>query len=803
MDASCYVIQGLDCPNCAAKVEQAIAKLQETGEVNLDFAASKLYLTPAEGYTQAQALEAAKRCAEKVEPEMVILAQNASQPVCCPVEGLDCANCAAKVEQAMGKLQEVQEVSLDFAAAKLYLTPAAGYELHEALKAVRQCAKQVEPEMTILEPASKDGSGSCTISSKETGKSSKKPFFLRIGGSVVLAVIGILLENVWTQVPGWISLVVMAAAYLLSGYDILWQSVKNIRHGQIFDENLLMSIASIGAFAIGEHMEGVLVMVLYQIGEFCQNLAVEKSRKSIADLMDIRPESAQLITDTGVVTVSPSQVQVGQRIRIRPGDKVPLDGVVESGISQLDTKALTGESMPVEVEPGSRVLSGSINGDGQLILKVESVYADSTVSKILEMVEHASSRKAKSQEFISRFAKYYTPVVVILAVLLGLIPSLLFPAQWQDWVYRALVFLVVSCPCALVISVPLSFFGGIGGASRKGILVKGSNYLEALAKVDTVVLDKTGTLTKGSFSVSKLLPQPGVEEDTLLAYGAAAEACSNHPMAQSVAAAYEGAILPAQQVQEHPGRGVEVTLSTGEQVLCGNLKLLEEHRVTLPEQLPQETAVLVAVDGKYLGAVVLEDQIKPDAAEAIRQFHALGIGQTVMLTGDREQVGKRVAAQLGMDQAYCQLLPQDKLAHLEALMEQEKGTVAFVGDGINDAPVLARADVGIAMGGVGSGAAMEAADVVIMTDEPSQVANAIAHARRTMTIVKENIVFALAVKVVVLLFSVFGMVNMWLAVFADVGVCLLAILNAVRTLKLKEVKAKPQTVSSPMPKQAL
>lgn len=798
MEAKCYWVQGLDCPNCAAKVERAMGKLDETGEVNLDFAASKLYLAPAPGFTHSQALEAARNCARELEPEMSILAHGEAERICCVVEGLDCANCAAKVEQAMGKLQEVQEVSLDFAAAKLYLTPAPGYEPHQALEAVRRCAKQVEPEMTILEPASKDGSGNSKTSSKETAKSSKKPFFLRIGGSVVLAAIGILLENVWTSVPGWISLVVMAAAYLLSGYDILWQSVKNIRHGQVFDENLLMAIASLGAFAIGEHMEGVLVMVLYQIGEFCQDLAVEKSRKSIADLMDIRPESAQLITDQGIITVPPAQVQVGQRIRIRPGDKVPLDGVVESGISQLDTKALTGESMPVEVEPGSKVLSGSINGDGQLILKVESVYADSTVSKILEMVEHASSRKAKSQEFISRFAKYYTPIVVLLAVLLGLVPSLLFPAEWQDWVYRALVFLVVSCPCALVISVPLSFFGGIGGASRKGILVKGSNYLEALAKVDTVVMDKTGTLTKGTFSVSQLLPQPGTESEELLAYAAAAEACSNHPMAQSVTAAYQGTLPSAVEVQEHPGRGVEVTLTTGEQVLCGNVKLLEEHHVLLPHGLPQETSVLVAVDGKYRGAVVLEDEIKPDAAEAIRRFHGLGIRQTIMLTGDRESVGKRVAGELGMDQAYCQLLPQDKLAYLEKIMEKTKGAVAFVGDGINDAPVLARADVGIAMGGVGSGAAMEAADVVIMTDEPSQVANAVAHARRTMTIVKENIVFALAIKVAVLLLSVFGMVNMWLAVFADVGVCLLAILNAVRTLKLKEAKAKPETTSVPV-----
>ncbi len=721
---------------------------------------------------------------------------------CYPVQGLDCPNCAAKVERAMEKLSETGQVNLDFAAEKLYLTPAEGCSHAQALEAARRCAKAVEPEMQILDSLSQNSSASCATSSEAEKKSSKKPFFFRIGTAVVLTAVGILLENVFTQVPGWVSLVVMAAAYLLSGYDILWQSVKNIRHGQVFDENLLMSIASLGAFAIGEHMEGVLVMVLYQIGEFCQDLAVEKSRKSIADLMDIRPESAQLITDQGVITVPPAQVQVGQRIRIRPGDKVPLDGVVESGISQLDTKALTGESMPVEVEPGSKVLSGSINGDGQLILKVESVYADSTVSKILEMVEHASSRKAKSQEFISRFAKYYTPIVVILAVLLGLIPSLLFPAQWQDWVYRALVFLVVSCPCALVISVPLSFFGGIGGASRKGILVKGSNYLEALAKVDTVVMDKTGTLTKGEFSVSRLLPQPGTDSDTLLAYAASAEACSNHPMAQSVAAAYSGIPTPAAQVQEHPGRGVEVTLSTGEQVLCGNMKLLEEHQVALPAQLPQETSVLVAVNGSYLGAVVLEDQLKPDSADAIRRFHALGIDRTVMLTGDRESVGKRVAAQLGMDQAYCQLLPQDKLTHLEALMEGNKGAVAFVGDGINDAPVLARADVGIAMGGVGSGAAMEAADVVIMTDEPSQVANAIAHARRTMTIVKENIVFALAVKVLVLILSVFGLVNMWLAVFADVGVCLLAILNAVRTLRLKEAKAQPKKQPSAVPERA-
>ncbi len=613
----------------------------------------------------------------------------------------------------------------------------------------------------------------------------EKTLLYRILGGVLLFAAGLLLR----QLPQYglsqtLSLLLFSAAYLLAGTDILWRAVRTIASGQVFDENFLMSVATIGAFILGEYPEGAAVMLFYQIGELFQSLAVSKSRRSIAALMDIRPDYANLLQDGQVVQVDPEEVSVGQRIVIRPGERVPLDGVVEEGASTLDTSALTGESAPRDVGPGEAVISGCINQTGLLTVRVNREFGESTVSKILELVETAADKKSPSEAFITRFARYYTPAVVIGAVLLAILPLLLAGQAFSVWVERALIFLVISCPCALVVSVPLSFFGGIGGASKAGILVKGGNYLEALAHMETVVFDKTGTLTKGVFSVGAVWSET-MERQELLRLAALAEANSSHPIAKSIQTAYGKPLDPALigSVEELPGRGVRVVIE-GKTVLAGNRRLMEG--LILPDELPAGTLVHLAVDGVYAGYLLIGDVLKEDAHRAIERLKAEGIRTTVMLTGDEDAVGRQVAGDLGMDRVYTRLLPQDKVERVEALLREKshKGTLAFVGDGINDAPVLARADLGIAMGGLGSDAAIEAADVVIMTDEPSKLAVAMRISRRTLRIAYQNVIFALGVKVIVLLLGALGYASMWMAVFADVGVTVLAILNAIRALNV-------------------
>ena len=592
-----------------------------------------------------------------------------------------------------------------------------------------------------------------------------------------------------------LSLILFLAAYLLAGADILWRAVRTIASGQVFDENFLMSVATIGAFVLGEYPEGTAVMLFYQIGELFQSLAVSKSRRSIAALMDIRPDSANLLRDGQVVSVDPEEVAVGQQIVIRPGERVPLDGVVEEGISTLDTSALTGESVPRDVGPGEPVISGCINQTGLLTVRVSREFGESTVSKILELVETAADKKSPSEAFITRFARYYTPTVVIGAVLLAILPPLLAGQAFSLWVERALIFLVISCPCALVVSVPLSFFGGIGGASKAGILVKGGNYLEALAHMETVVFDKTGTLTKGVFSVGEVWSET-MERQELLRLAALAEANSSHPIAKSIQTAYGKPLDPALigSVEELPGLGVRAVIE-GKTVLAGNRRLMEG--LVLPDQLPVGTLVHLGVDGVYAGYLLIGDVLKEDAHRAIARLKEEGIRNTVMLTGDEDAVGRQVAGDLGMDQVYTRLLPQDKVERVETLLREKspKGTLAFVGDGINDAPVLARADLGIAMGGLGSDAAIEAADVVIMTDEPSKLAVAMGIGRRTLRIARQNVTFALGVKGLVLLLGALGYASMWMAVFADVGVTVLAILNAIRALNVTALleDAPPRT----------
>ena len=581
-------------------------------------------------------------------------------------------------------------------------------------------------------------------------------------------------------------------AYVIVGYDIVLKALGNISRGQVFDENFLMTIATVGAFGLGQNEEAVAVMLFYQVGELFQNYAVHKSRRSISELMNIRPDYANVMRDRQLITVSPEEVKIDETIVVKPGERIPLDGIVLDGYSAVDTSALTGESVPREMQSGDEVISGCINQTGKLTVRVSREYDQSTVAKILELVENSSSKKSRSEAFITRFARYYTPIVVVAAALLAVLPPLIYGLEFSPWISRALTFLVISCPCALVISVPLSFFGGIGGASKSGVLVKGSNYLEALADAEIAVFDKTGTLTKGSFAVTEVRPI-AMKKKELLELAAYAEDYSNHPIADSIQNAYGKAVRPERisNVEEIPGHGVR-TMVDGKAVLAGNARLMRRENIAMGEDIPAGTVVHVAVDGKYAGCILIDDEIKADSAQAIADLRAAGIKTTVMLTGDADAIGKKVAKKLRLDKAYTELLPADKVEKMEGLMRQKsaKGKLLFVGDGINDAPVLARADIGIAMGGLGSDAAIEAADVVIMTDEPSRIATAMKIARKTLGIVNQNIFFALAVKIVVLTLGALGYASMWAAVFADVGVSVIAIINAIRALNVGEFEPK-------------
>ena len=590
--------------------------------------------------------------------------------------------------------------------------------------------------------------------------------------------------------------------YLIAGHDVLLKAWRNIRRGEAFDESFLMAVATIGAFAMiffpetEPHMaEGAAVMLFYQVGELFQSYAVGKSRKSIAAMMDIAPDYANIERDGAIVEVDPDEVQVGDIIVVKPGERVPIDGVVVDGTSQLDTAALTGESVPRHIEVGGEVISGCINMTGVLRIRTTKLFGTSTVSRILELVENASEKKARTENFITRFARVYTPIVTLAAVAIAVVPPLLGMGAWAGWILRGLTFLVVSCPCALVISVPMSFFGGIGGASRLGILVKGSNYLEALAQVDTVVFDKTGTLTSGTFGVVGVHPADAIGSDQLLAVAAHAEAFSDHPIALSIKKAYldeapadSGCVIDQARIEdaaEESGHGVKATVD-GHAVLVGNDKLMSAHGISCPDCELTGTILHVAIDGSYAGHIVIADTVKDDAAQAIADLHAAGVERCIMLTGDREEVARSVASDLGLDEYHAQLLPGDKVEQVERILDSARGNLAFVGDGINDAPVLTRADVGIAMGAMGSDAAIEAADIVLMDDKPSNIARAIRVARKTMRIVHQNIVFAIGVKLLILALAAVGIANMWLAVFGDVGVAVIAILNAMRAMNVKD-----------------
>ncbi len=629
----------------------------------------------------------------------------------------------------------------------------------------------------------------------------QKKMLYRIIATAVVYVFLIVMEHVsnfdfMDKFP--VGLVLFLIPYFMIGYDIIYKAIRNISHGQVFDENFLMFVATVGAFVVGEYSEGVAVMLFYQVGELFQSYAVNKSRQSITDLMDICPEYANIEVDGKLEQVDPDDVEVGSIIVVKAGERIPLDGIVVEGESMVDTSSLTGESVPRRVTKDSEVISGCVNGSGVLYVKTTKEFDDSTVSKILELVENASSRKAHVENFITRFAKYYTPIVVCVAVVLAILPPIILGGGWFDWLQRACIFLVISCPCALVISVPLSFFGGIGASSRAGILVKGSNYLEAVAQMDTVVFDKTGTLTKGEFVVTQLSPADGVDEKELYELAACAESYSDHPIAFSIKNGYSEkyGVINTDRVtdsKEISGHGISVNVD-GSSVLAGNERLLKQNSIKVSQKDIDEnsagTVIYIAKDGKYMGKLVISDVIKPEAKEAIALLKKAGVKKTVMLTGDRKNAGEAVAKELGLDEVYTQLLPADKVAKVEELLKQHeanggKSKVAFVGDGINDAPVLTRADIGIAMGSMGSDAAIEAADVVLMDDDTTKISKIVYIARKTMTIVRQNIIFALAVKLAILLLGAFGMANMWEAVFADVGVSVIAILNAMRVLRIR------------------
>ncbi len=693
------------------------------------------------------------------------------------IQGLDCANCAAKVERSIAALPGIQSATLDFMAQRLYVetTNTASKDIWNTITttAVAQepdILMTVVGEQPVEQPAGKDANPWLNL------------HLLRICIALVLFIIGKVLGNPLA------STILELASFALAGYDVIWRAMKNIAHGKVFDENFLMAVATIGAVVIGDYAEAAAVMIFYQAGEYFQQAAVQGSRKSIAALMDIRPQSATVVRDGKAVTVSPQSVAVGETIRILAGEKVPLDAVVTSGTSFLDTMALTGEPVPREVTVGDPIISGCINTTGVLEARTTSSYADSTVSKILELVEESSSRKAPSEQFITKFARYYTPAVVVAALVLGIAPPLLGFGTFSTWIYRALVFLVISCPCALVISIPMSFFGGIGGCARKGILVKGGNYLQALANVKTFVFDKTGTITQGVFEVQDVtVYDKSMDEASVLRVASAVEKLSNHPVAQAIVRHFGNDSPQATEAVEVAGMGIEATVD-GQRILAGNKKLMERSQVKVPDESDLVgTVVYIATGNKLVARIIVSDIVKPGSAQAISRLKALGVTRTVMLTGDAPQAARAIAKDVGIDEVHASLLPQMKVSELERIMGEYPGTLAYVGDGINDAPVLARADIGIAMGAMGSDAAIEAADVVIMTDDLGRAADAMCISRRTNKIVRQNIVFALSVKAVVLALGAAGIAGMWWAVFADVGVAVLAILNAMRALRVKHL----------------
>lgn len=696
------------------------------------------------------------------------------------LHGLDCAHCAAKIEKLTNELQGVDNATLDFVNKKLKVNVKDEDKASDITDEIKGIVKRLEPHVEVKVKDEDKRHSHHEHNHDKDGTEKTEIIKLIIGG--ILFVLPIVLK-----LEGILRLLVFGLSYLIVGYEVILNAIRNVFRGDPFDENFLMTVASIGAFIIGEYPEGAAVMIFYQLGELLQGMAVNYSRKSISSLINIRPDSANLVKDNEIILVDPKDVNVGDIIVVKPGEKVPLDGVVIEGESSLDTSNITGESVPRDVKTGDLVFSGVVNIHGLLKIEVKKRYDESTVAKILDLVENASSKKAPTENFITKFARFYTPVVVFIALGLFLIPPLFFGGSFKEWGYRACVFLVVSCPCALVISIPLGFFGGIGGASRAGILVKGGNYLEALTDVDTIVFDKTGTVTKGIFKVTDVLSYGNYSKEEILEIGAYGESFSNHPIGKSIVDAYGKEIKKEyiKSYKEIPGKGIEVNIEDVDYVL-GNKSLFDEKNIPVNEIESIGTVIYVGEKEKHIGTIVVSDELKDNIIEDINKLKAIGIKRLIMLSGDNESTAKKVGKLLNLDEVYGNLLPQNKVAKLEEIMAESKGKVIFVGDGVNDAPVLTRSDIGIAMGGLGSDAAIEASDIVIMTDEIGKIATGIKIGRNTKRIVLQNIILALGFKLIVLVLGAFGIATMWEAVFADVGVALIAILNSIRALKVED-----------------
>ena len=779
-----YLLKGLDCPNCSAKIEKEVGDLEDVSSSVVNLMKQTLTIsvkTSASGKIQDEVAT----IVHSHEPDVKVSEQTDSYVTKkYLLKGLDCPNCSAKIEKEVGELEGValSEVNL----MKQTLTVSMDHnKAASMLDMVTTIVHSHEPDVEVSEQKADTSVAPDKKEKTPVYSDDDKKLTIRLISGAVIYAVGMGL-TLFGHVSLPVELGVLIVAYIILGWDVVWQAVKNITRGQIFDEHFLMSLSTIGAFAIGEYPEAVAVMLFYQVGEFFQSLAVKRSRKSISDLMDIRPDSATVRRNGELVVVAPETVSIGELIVVKPGEKIPLDGIVTEGESMLDTRALTGESVPRSIRKGEEALSGCVNQSGVLTIKVTKSFGESTVTKIIDLVENASSRKAPTENFITTFARYYTPIVVGMAAILAIIPPVILGGGWSEWLRRGFVFLIVSCPCALVISIPLTFFGGIGAASKRGVLVKGSNYLEALNKVSVVVFDKTGTLTKGVFKVVDITVEFGFTKEQVLEYAAQAESYSNHPIAKSIQEAFGKTIDQSvlSGYEEISGYGIRVLIG-GKRVLAGNSKLMDSEKVSYAACQSAGTKVYIAVDGRYAGCIVIADEVKDDSQNAIASLKKIGVEKTVMLTGDDEKIGKAVAEQLGLDEYYAQLLPDQKVEKLEYLDQHKtKGSkLAFVGGGINDAPVLARADVGIAMGGLGSDAAIEAADVVLMTDEPSKLVDAIDVAKATKRIVMQNIIIALGIKSVFLILGALGIAGMWEAVFGDVGVTIIAVLNAMRILK--------------------
>ena len=694
------------------------------------------------------------------------------------LEGLNCAACAAKIENLTNDIKGVDNATLDFVSKKLKIRLEDGNGSKDIINKIKNIVMKLEPDVIVTQ---KDQHSSHSHNHGHTHENINKKDIIKIIFAGILFIIPWVLK-----LEGTSRLAVYLIAYLIVGIDIVLRAIKNLFAGQPFDEYFLMTIATLGAFIIGEYPEGVAVMLFYQVGELFQGLAVNHSRNSISSLLDIRADYANLEKDGEIIVVNPVHIHVGDYIIIKPGEKVPLDGIVIEGKSSADTSNITGESVPRTINKGDRVLSGFVNNEGLLKVQVEKEFGESTVSKILDLVENASSKKAPTENFITKFARYYTPVVVFMALAIGLIPPLFLGYDIKDWAYRAFVFLVISCPCALIISIPLGFFGGIGGASKTGILIKGGNYLEGLNDLDTIVFDKTGTITKGTFDVTNVDSYNGLTEEKVLELAAYGEFYSNHPIGISIMKAY-GKEIDKNRIKNYKeisGKGIKAEID-GEEILIGNSKLFKDNNIDLIKTESIGTVVYVAKEGMQVGAILVSDELKENVSKEIRHIKAQGIKNTIMLSGDREEIVKKVGESVGIDRVYGNLLPQDKVRIFEEILKESKGKVAFVGDGVNDAPVLARADIGIAMGALGSDAAIEASDIVIMTDEIGKVATGMKIAKNTKKIVTQNIVFALGIKFIILTLGAFGIATMWEAVFADVGVTIIAISNSIRALDVE------------------